>query len=364
MKQYDIAIIGAGIAGASLAAAIAPHASVAMFEAEDVPGYHATGRSAAFWSETYGGVGVQPLTTASGPVLRAGGFLEPLGSLHIGRTEDARAIDAFLAAFDRTGIVLERVDPGPMVPGLREDWILGVIEPSSAYIDVAGLHAEYLGRARRGGVDLLLGAPLRAATRDGGRWLVETGAGTFAAAVLVNAAGAWADPVARIAGAAPVGIQAYRRTMVQLRPDPPAAASLPHVVDISGNFYFKPEPGGRLWLSPHDETAVEPGDVQPEELDVAIAIDRLEHAVDWKIAAVERRWAGLRSFAPDRLPVYGFDPVVPGFFWCAGQGGFGIQTAPAGAAVAASLLLGGAPDPMVAAIDAAPYAAERFRAVA
>ncbi|MEO9130564.1 MAG: FAD-dependent oxidoreductase, partial [Sphingomonas sp.] len=126
MKRYDVAIVGAGMAGASLAAAVAPHASVLMIEAEEAPGYHATGRSAAFWSETYGGPGVQPLTTASGSALQAGGFLEPLGSLHIGRAADAAAIHAFLAEFDNSGIVLERVDPAALVPGLREGWTLGV----------------------------------------------------------------------------------------------------------------------------------------------------------------------------------------------------------------------------------------------
>lgn len=360
MKQYDVAIVGAGIAGASLAAEIAPHASVLLIEAEDQPGYHATGRSAAFWSESYGGPGVQPLTTASGPALEAGGFLAPLGSLHIGRAADAAKVDAFIAAFAGT-VSLERVDPAPFVPGLRDDWTLGVMEASSAYIDVAALHADYLARARRAGAALVTGAPLRAATRADGQWRLETGAGAFAAGLLVNAAGAWADEVARIAGAVPIGIQPYRRTMVQLRTDPAVPPGVPHVTDISGAFYFKPEAGGRLWLSPHDETPVDPGDVQPEELDVAIAIDRLEQVVDWRVAAVERRWAGLRSFAPDRQPVYGFDPHVPGFFWCAGQGGFGIQTAPAGALLAAALLLERAADPVVAAIDPARYAPDRFR---
>ena len=361
MKQYDIAIVGAGMVGASLAAAVAPHASVLLIEAEDAPGYHSTGRSAAFWSETYGGPGVQPLTTASGPALTAGGFLEPLGSLHIGRAADMAAIEAFLAEFDGSGIALSRVDPFLLVPGLREDWTLGVLEESSAYIDVAALHADCLARARRAGADLIVNAPLVTAGRESGGWRLETRAGTIAASILVNAAGAWADSVAAMAGVTPIGIQPYQRTMVQLRTDPAAAATMPHVADISGSFYFKPEAGGRLWLSPHDEIPVMAGDVQPEEIDVAIAIDRLEHVVDWKVAAVERRWAGLRSFAPDRLPVYGFDAAVPGFFWCAGQGGFGIQTAPAGAALAASLLLGAAPEPMVAAIDPAPYAPGRFR---
>jgi D-arginine dehydrogenase len=364
LKHHDVAIVGAGIAGASLAAELAPHASVLLIEAEDAPGYHATGRSAAYWSESYGGPGVQPLTTASGPALRAGGFLAPLGSLHIGRAEDAPAIDAFLAAFEGSAVALERVDPSTIVSGLRDAWTLGVMEASSAYIDVAALHADCLAKARRAGAELIVRAPLRAATRGNGQWRIETGAGAFAAGILVDAAGAWADPVARIAGAAPIGIQPYRRTMVQLRTDPPSVPSMPHVADISGTFYFKPEAGGRLWLSPHDETPVDPCDVQPEEIDVAIAIDRFEHVVDWTVAAVERRWAGLRSFAPDRLPVYGFDPKVPGLFWCAGQGGFGIQTAPAGAALAAALLLGRSPDPAVAAIDPARYAPGRFRTLA
>ena len=363
MKQYDVAIVGAGIAGASLAAEIASHASVLLIEAEDQPGYHATGRSAAFWSESYGGPGVQPLTTASGPALLEGGFLAPLGSLHIGRAGDAAKVDAFIAAFAGT-VTLERVDPAPFVPGLRDEWTLGVMEASSAYIDVAALHADYLARARRAGAVLVTDAPLRAAARTDGQWRLETGAGVFAAGLLVNAAGAWADDVARIAGAAPIGIQPYRRTMIQLRTDPAVPSGVPHVADISGAFNFKPEAGGRLWLSPHDETPVDPGDVQPEELDVAIAIDRLEHVVDWRVAAVERRWAGLRSFAPDRQPVYGFDPRVPGFFWCAGQGGFGIQTAPAGALLAAALLLERPADPVIAAIDPARYAPDRFAALA
>ena len=172
----------------------------------------------------------------------------------------------------------------------------------------------------------------------------------------------WADPVARLCGAAPLGIQPYRRTVAQLRTDPPAPAGLPHVADIAGRFYFKPEAGGRLWLSPSDETPTDPCDAAPEELDVAIAIDRLEGVVDWQVRSVERKWAGLRTFAPDRLPVYGFDPAVPGFFWCAGQGGFGIQTAPAAARLAAAVLLGTNPHPSVSDIDPSAYAPTRLGA--
>lgn len=353
---YDIAIIGAGIAGASLAAAIGERARVLLLEAEAQPGYHATGRSAAFWSETYGGPGIQPLTTASHQGLAP--YLDSLGALHVGRAQDAAAMEALLAEFADTPVVLERVDPAAFIPGLRADWSLGVMEASCAYIDVARLHADYLATARRAGTELVPHAELRTATREGARWrIVTTDGRTFAADVLVDAAGAWADAVAARCGAAPLGIRPYRRTMAQLATAPAAPAGMPFVVDISGAFYFKPEAGGRLWLSPHDEHPVEPHDVAPEEIDVATAIDRFERVVDWRVARVERRWAGLRSFAPDRLPVYGFAPATPGFFWFAGQGGFGIQTAPAAAAIGAALLVGG---DMPAAVDAARYSPDRF----
>ena len=358
MSKYDIAIIGAGIVGATLAAEVAPFASVLMLEAEDQPGYHSTGRSAAFWSETYGGPGIQPLTAASTEAFRAGGFLEPLGSLHIGRAEDEAAIEAFFAAFADTDVDLRRVDPAEHVPGLRPDWVHGVWEPTCAYIDVGGLHGAALAMAKRGGAALVTRASLQAAARRDGQWRLTTSAGDFTAGILVDAAGAWADPVAVLAGAPPIGIQPYRRTVVQLRTDPAPPAALPHVASIGHQFYFKPEAGGRLWLSPSDETPVDPHDTAPEELDVAIAIDRFEGVVDWRVAAVERRWAGLRSFAPDRLPVYGFDPDTPGFFWAAGQGGFGIQTAPAAAAMAAALLLGRGEMP--AGVDPSRYAPDRF----
>ncbi len=331
-----------------------------LLEAEDQPGYHATGRSAAFWSETYGGPAIQPLTTASGADLRDGGYLEPLGSLHIGRDEDERAIDTFLAEFADTPVALDRVDPATLLPGTRPEWRHGVMEASCAYIDVGRLHADRLAAARRGGAVVETRAELASAERAGGRWTLTTRDGRrFTADVLVDAAGAWADAVATNAGVRPIGIQAYRRTMVQLLTDPAPPASLPHVADIAGRFYFKPEAGGRLWLSPHDETPVDPHDVAPEEIDVATAVDRFEHVVDWRVARLERSWAGLRSFAPDRAPVYGFDAHVPGFFWFAGQGGFGIQTAPAAAEIGAALLVGG---DMPAGVDASRYAATRFAA--
>lgn len=358
MSRYDIAVVGAGIAGASLAAELAPHARVLVLEMEEQPGYHSTGRSAAFWSETYGGPYVQPLTTASGPLL--GNYLEPLGSLHIARRDERAAVDAELAAFAASGVTLELVDPRERIPGLRDDWTMAIWEPSCAYIDVGGLHGSYLKAIRQVGGEIVTSAGLEAAEYEGG-WKLKTRAGAFEADILVNAAGAWADPVAAMAGARPIGVQPYRRTMVQLRTDPAPPEDLPHVGHLTGSFYFKPEAGGRLWLSPHDEIATDPCDAQPEDLDVAIAIDRFEHAVDWKVEKLEHKWAGLRSFAPDRLPVYGFDSQVERLFWCAGQGGFGIQTAPAAAKLAAALILGTAPDASVADIDASRYAPSRFR---
>lgn len=366
MSRYDIVIIGAGIAGASLAAQVAPHARVLMLEAEDQPGYHATGRSAAFWSETYGGPDIQPLSRASHPFLSAptpemGGesFLSPRGELFIATREDRGVLDRFVAEFAAAGVKLTQADPAAHCPGLRPEWTEGLWDPTCSDIDVARLHAAYLAAARRAGADLVCGAAVAAANRDGD-WRIETGAGRFEGEVLVNAAGAWADPVATLAGVPAIGMTPLRRTMVQLRVDPPATSALPLVHDARDRFYFKPE-AGRLWLSPHDETPSDPCDAAPEELDVAIAIDKLQSAVDWRIEAVERKWAGLRSFAPDRKPVYGFDPAIPGFFWCAGQGGFGIQTSPAASMLAASMLLGVAPDPAIAHIDPATYSIRRFR---
>ncbi len=362
-KTFDIAVIGAGIAGASIAAELAPHASVLVAEAEDTPGYHTTGRSAAFFHECYGGPDVAPLSLASGPQLRELGVLSPRGSLYIGRAEDEAAIEAYVTRFANSGTIIERLDRSAIerhVPGLRPEWTLALHEPACADIDVAALHQHYLAAARRAGAELRTGARLETAEREGEGWLLSFArAGEARARVVVDAAGAWADEVASIAGACPLGIAPLRRTIAQLRTDPPPPDALPLVLDINSRFYFKPE-HGRLWLSPEEETPSPPCDAAPEELDVAIAIDRFEQVVDWRVLAVERKWAGLRSFAPDRLPIYGFDPARDGFFWFAGQGGFGIQTAPAAARLAAQLLLGQPRDAMTDALDAALYTPGRF----
>jgi D-arginine dehydrogenase len=372
MKRYDVAVIGAGMAGASLAAELAPHASVLILEAEGQPGYHATGRSAAFWSETYGGPWVQPLTTASRRFLEAPDhefsdrpFLASRGALHIADAEGLPRLERLEADFDDADVDLRPLDRqalAAIVPALRPHWERAVLEPSCADIDVAALHAAYLRAARRLGAELVTSAEVTSLERTSAAWEVTTRAGAFAAGVVVNAGGAWADEVARLAGARALGIRPFRRTLAQLAVAPPASADMPLVIDACERFYFKPEAGGRLWLSPHDEIACEPCDSAPEEMDVAVAIDRFHSATTWQVERVERRWAGLRTFAPDRRPIYGFDREAAGFFWCAGQGGFGIQTAPAAAKLAAALLLGHAPDEAVRAIDFEAYSPARFKA--
>ncbi len=370
MDRADVAIIGGGIAGASLAAELSAHCSVMILEAEAQPGFHATGRSAAFWEESYGGPGVQPLTTASGPWLAhppesfsATGFLQERGALHIARRGEEDRLAALREDFAGRSPRLEplgRDDIARIISGVRRGWDNALHEPSCADIDVAALHAAYLAQAKRQGAALFCDTRVTHLDRERQRWTIGTRDGTYSAGILVDAAGAWATQIALMADAAPIMIQPYRRTIVQLRIDPPAPEGLPLIMDAAGHFYFKPEAGGRLWLSPHDETPHDPGEPGADELDIAIAIARLEEVVDWKVERVERSWAGLRSFAPDRLPVYGFDSRAEGFFWFAGQGGFGIQTAPAAAKLAAALLLGHEPEAMVRGIDAAAYAPRRF----
>ncbi|MEE4155557.1 MAG: FAD-dependent oxidoreductase [Erythrobacter sp.] len=360
---HEIAVIGAGIAGASLAAELAEHAHVLVLEAEDAPGYHATGRSAAFWDECYGGPGVVPLTLASGGYLRHHGFLHRRGALYIARAGESAALEAFIKDYAGSGVTLERLSGAAVrarAARLRKEWCEALWEPACADIDVAGLHQHYIKRLKQAGAQLVCRAALARVERSNGVWTITTMRGeTYRARRLVNAAGAWADQVALAAGVRPIGIAPKRRTVVQLRVAPAAPSDLPLVFDINGSFYFKPD-AGRIWLSPHDEIESEPCDAAPEELDVALAIDRFEAATDWRIAAVERRWAGLRSFAPDRLPVYGPDPEVDDFFWFAGQGGFGIQTAPAAARLAAQLMLGQPRDAMTRTIDANAYSPARF----
>lgn len=369
MLNVDVAVIGGGIAGAGLAAMAAPHARIAILEMEERPGYHTTGRSAAFYAETYGGAAVQPLTTASKgffenppPGFADAPLVGPRGGLHMAEAAHLPLLAEMDREFAQSGVTLrplDRAEMEEMLPGLGPQWVEGRHEPSCRDMDVAAIHQGFLSMARRAGAELRCDAVVTAAERRSGRWLLTTKAGQVSAETVVIAAGAWADDVAALLGARLVGIRPFRRTVVQADTDPRMQADVPLVLDAAGRFYFKPE-GGGVWASPHDETPDRAGDAQPEELDVAVAIDRFEKAGAWRVTRVVRAWAGLRSFAPDRAPVYGFDRDAPGVFWCAGQGGFGIQTAPAASMMAAALLTGRAMPDAVAGIDAGRYTPTRF----
>jgi D-arginine dehydrogenase len=356
MSDFDIVIVGGGIAGASLGAEVASARRTVIVEAEDHCGVHSTGRSAAFWLESYGGPKVAELTAASRAALEQGGFLAQRGAVHISDGEWPQ-VPAGVEARR-----LSRPELEQMVPGIRPRWTRALLEAGCADIDVAALHQAFLRSFRQAGGTVALRARLAGGVWRGGRWTLtfEDGS-TTSAALVVDAAGAWADAVAAACGVQPLGVAPKRGTMVQLRVGRSGLRQLPLVDDSAGTFYFKGEGERSLWLSPHDEIATDPCDAAPEEIDIATAIDRFEQVVDWPVEAVERSWAGLRSFAPDRLPVYGFDSAQPNFFWCAGQGGFGIQTAPAAAKLAAALLLGEPPGEMVAHVDPGAFSPARLR---
>ena len=354
-SRVELLVVGAGIAGASLAAAIAGRRTTMVVEAEEHPGYHSTGRSAAFWHEGYGGPLIAPLSRASRPLLEAGGYLSPRGAIHLAReSEPIDLIDGIDA------VPLGRADLERRLPGLRPEWTHGADEPSLADIDVAKLHGDFLGIVRRIGGEIRTGARLASAKPlERGGWSVRFEDGsTVEADCIVNAAGAWGDAVAEACGIAALGLSPKRRTMVQLRVGRSGLSRLPLVVGADGSFYFKGEGDRSIWLSPHDEIDCTACDAAPEELDVAVAIDRFQGVVDWPVEAVERRWAGLRTFTPDRVPAIGFARNRSDFFWCVGQGGFGIQTAPAAAQLGAALLLG--EGKMPASIDAKVYDPTRF----
>jgi D-arginine dehydrogenase len=372
--SFDMLIIGAGIGGASLAHALMVAETglkLGILEGEEQPGFHTTGRSAAFYAETYGGPTVQPLTSASKrffecppPGFSDTAIVSPRGALHIGHADAPGTLKALEVEFRQGRVAHQRLGPEgilKLVPFLKPEWTQTAIwEPGCSDIDVAGLHQAYLRAARRAGATLVTNARAERIRRADGQWVVETPAGSFSAAMLVNAAGAWADAVAELAYVAPIGVQPLRRTIVVTEVRPDAPADLPVVMDAGGSLYFKPD-AGRLWISPHDETPDVPHDVQPDEMDMAIALDRFEQMCDWPIRRLASKWAGLRNFAPDRQPVLGPDPAEPSFHWCAGQGGWGIQTAPAAAAIGAAHLLGRPVEAHYAGIDWAPYLPARFR---
>ncbi|MEW5422702.1 NAD(P)/FAD-dependent oxidoreductase [Amorphus sp. 3PC139-8] len=350
LSHFDIVIIGAGIAGASVAAELADGRSVLLVEREAQPGYHTTGRSAALFTETYGPPAIRALSRASAPFFVAppSGFcanplLSPRGVLMVARADQVPALEALVSEVAPHGGVrmLDGAEVRRLAPLLRPGYaVAGMAEPGGRDIDVHGLHQGYLKRFRAAGGEILTGADVQSLVRAGDGWRIEAGKTMVTADVVVNAAGAWADEIARLAGAAPIGLVPKRRTaMVVAAPEGVDPDKWPMVVDIDEQFYMKPD-AGRLLISPADETPSLPCDAQPDEYDVALCVDRIERAFDLSVRRIENKWAGLRSFVADKTPVAGYDPAVPGFFWLAGQGGYGIQSAPALARAAAALVLG------------------------
>lgn len=361
----DVLIIGAGIAAASLGYFLAPHARVTLLEREAQPGYHSTGRSAALFLASYGTEQVRALTRASRAFLDAppAGFsdvpiLSPRGALFAATPEQADLLDehcALLARLSPLSRRLSRDETVAMVPVLRPERLRGgALEPDASDIDVHALHQGYLRGLRRQGGQVVCDAEVTHIERHGAEWIVQAGGREHRAALLVNAAGAWCDEVARLAGVAPIGLQPKRRSAFTFAP--PAGLDVtrwPSVVGADESWYIKPD-AGVLLGSPANADPAPPHDVQPEELDIAIAIDRIETATTLQIRRPIRTWAGLRSFVADGDLVGGFDARVPGFFWVAAQGGYGIQTSAAMGQACAALLRGMALPPQLADFGLTP----------
>ncbi len=360
MERCDFLVVGAGMAGASAAWCLAERGRVVVLEREDAPGYHATGRSAAMYMETYGGRLTRGLAVAGRaflaeppPGFAASPLITPRPVIYVGRADQIGALDrlydenrALVPTLARLGAAEAR----EQVAVLREDYVAGaVFEPVAHEIDVAALHQGFLRGLRARGGALVTEAEVTALTRKGGLWQAETADGAYAAPVLVNAAGAWCDAVAALAGVAPIGLQPNRRTAFIF--DGPAGDGVDHwpmVHCVGDDFYLKPD-AGRLLGSPADETPSAPCDAYPEELDIAIGADCIMRATTLEIRHIRNKWAGLRSFVADRQPVAGFDKAADGFFWLAGQGGAGIMTAPALGAATAAIATG---EPLAEALAA------------
>ena len=355
-RSFDVVVIGGGIAGMSAAWALAGRGqSVAVVEREVSLTAHSTGRSAAQFLASYGGPAHRVLSAASRPFLESGAdgladseLLEPRNVLWVAPSGFEHQLSERMAANQTTGTPCELLDASGAIGlcgALDPKWLeAAVIEYEGFDIDVAALHQAFLRGARDHGATVLREHGVKSLTRRGGWWQVDVGEQILRGAVVVNAAGAWADEVARMAGVQAVGLQPYRRTVFTFASHFDSAG-WPLVVGADESLYFKPEGADQLLASPADETPEPPCDVKPQEIDVAAGIEAINRATTLDVRSIRSTWAGLRTFAPDRVPVVGFDPGAEGFFWCAGQGGTGIQTSPAMAALTANLISGETPAP-------------------
>ncbi len=358
-RVFDIVVIGAGMAGASIAAFLSEYCRVALVEAEDQPGYHTTGRSAALWTANYGPPDVRLLTRLSRPFFEtppdgfaAAPLMRRRSVLFLATSGQMPDLDQVVA--DGAGLVrrITLAEAATMLPALRPDYAAGAAVEDDAFdMDVGAIHQGFLRQLRTRNGELALRARAERITRASDAWRVETSSGAiFNAGVVVNAAGAWGDEVAVLAGAAPIGLLPKRRTAAIVNPQPWDAEHWPMVLDVGENWYARPEARTRLMVSPADATPSHPHDVRPEEIDIAIGIDRVRLALDIDVRRIEHSWAGLRTFTPDGSLAFGWDSRQQGFFWCVGQGGYGIQTAPEAGRLAAALVLGHDPGDAAAAV--------------
>lgn len=351
MQDADFLIVGGGIAGASIGFFLAPHGRTVLLERESQPGYHSTGRSAALFLESYGTPQVRALTRASRAFFDAPppGFTEtpllsPRGCLFVaapGQESELEAHWDLLRSMTPQARRLTVAQAIELVPVLRPERVIGaVLEPDASDMDVHAIHQGYLRGLKHAGGTVVCDAEATRIARSGGQWEVTTPAGAWRAPVLVNAAGAWCDVVASLAGVPAIGLQPKRRSAFTFAP--PAATDprpWPCLISADESWYVKQD-AGMLLGSPANADPVPPQDVQPEELDIALAIDRIQQMTTLAIRRPARTWAGLRSFVADGDLVGGFDPAAPGFFWVAAQGGYGIQTSPAMGEACAALARG------------------------
>ncbi len=365
--DFDIVIIGAGISGAAAGYALASSRKVLLLEGESQPGYHSTGRSAAVYEPNFGNATVRAFNIASAAFLTSppagfadGPLVTPRGELTICDADRRPALDALLALDGLGGnrvreIALE--EAAAMIPVVNLEGVRwAAYEPGVMDMDVHAIHRGFLkGFAALGG-RLLCDAPVRRIERRAGLWHVEAGGEKIAAPLIVNAAGAWADSVAALAGLPPLGLEPRRRTAVILPPPDGLDVRAWPVLGVAGEEAYINSHSGKLLASPGDATPVEPQDVQPEEMDVALLVDWIERRTTLRVRRIERKWAGLRTFAPDKAPVAGEDPAGPGFWWLAGQGGYGIMMSESLGRTLASLMLDGRLPADVAALGVATAA--------
>ena len=343
MQTADVLVIGGGIAGLSVAARLTAEARVVVLEGESAPGYHSSGRSVAFAHYGLGNEPVRTLTALSMAGLAAHGALHP--ALHIAGADAIAALDALEAVHRQYACDYTRIgadEARALMPTLRpEACAAALVDHGSLKLDTNAMLQSHAAELRAGGGQVVTGAQVSAIARSGKDWVIKTSAGDFAAPILVNAAGAWADTVAQMAGVTPVGIEPRRRTVISFAaPEETDVRHWPFVKTVGEGFYMLPEGRRQLLASSMDQTPSAPCDAAAEELDIAIAADRVSQATTLPIRRITHSWAGLRSFAPDELPVIGHAAGAPGFVWCAGQGGAGFQTAPALSRIAAAAVLG------------------------